>query len=38
MIITFSGTGNSLMVARELQKHLGGELLNLTGELLQKPS
>lgn len=38
MIICFSGTGNSLMVARELQRHIGGEILSLEGELLLNPA
>ena len=38
MIISFSGTGNSLMVARELQKHFGGDIVELEGDLLLKPA
>jgi len=37
-ILVFSGTGNSLAVARELQQHLGGELVPLEGELLANPA
>lgn len=38
MIICFSGTGNSRLVALELQRHLGGEVTLLEGELLLHPS
>ena len=34
MIILFSGTGNSRMVARELQGHIGGDIFELEGEAL----
>ncbi len=37
MIIVFSGTGNSLLVARRLQERLGGELVTLEGERLTAP-
>lgn len=37
MIIVFSGTGNSLLVAHELQKHLGGEVTLLEGKPLIEP-
>lgn len=37
MIICFSGTGNSLLVARELCGRLGGEIVELTGEVLLDP-
>lgn len=37
MIIVFSGTGNSLAAARELHKHLGGEIIRLEGEMLIAP-
>lgn len=37
MIICFSGTGNSRLVAHELQRHIGGEIVELSGELLLKP-
>lgn len=38
MIIVFSGTGNSMAVARMLRERLGGEILALTGDLLRTPS
>lgn len=38
MIITFSGTGNSMLVAKELQRHIGGRILPLEGDLLLSPS
>ena len=38
MIICFSGTGNSLLVARQLQGHLGGDILQLEGERLLDPT
>lgn len=38
MIVCFSGTGNSRLVALELQKYLKGEILMLEGELLRNPS
>ena len=38
MIIVFSGTGNSLAVARELQRHIGGDIVELKGETLRRPS
>ena len=38
MIILFSGTGNSLLVARELQRYLGGEIETVEGERLVNPS
>lgn len=38
MIFYFSGTGNSLLVALELQKYLGGEVVRLEGERLLNPS
>lgn len=38
MIIVFSGTGNSLLVAAELRRHLGGETVTLEGELLAAPA
>lgn len=38
MIILFSGTGNSRLVAHELQRHLGGEIVELHGEALRSPS
>lgn len=38
MIIVFSGTGNSLVVAQELRSHIGGEVLQLEHELLLEPS
>lgn len=38
MIIVFSGTGNSLQVAAELRRHLGGEIVRMEGELLANPS
>ena len=38
MIICFSGTGNSRLVVLELQRHLGGEVIFLEGELLLHPS
>ena len=37
MIICFSGTGNSLLVARQLQSHLGGDILMLEGRRLIEP-
>lgn len=37
MIITFSGTGNSLLVARQLQKRLGGSIVLLEGDMLLHP-
>ena len=37
MLIVFSGTGNSLRVARELQRHAGGETVILGGERLLNP-
>ena len=37
MIICFSGTGNSLLVARQLQGHIGGDILQLEGERLLDP-
>lgn len=37
MIIVFSGTGNSLAVARKLREHIGGELVELEGDLLTTP-
>ena len=38
MIIVFSGTGNSLAVARGLRERLGGDVVVLDGELLLRPS
>ncbi len=38
MIIVFSGTGNSLAVARGLRERLGGDVVVLEGELLLRPS
>lgn len=38
MILCFSGTGNSAMVARELQKHLGGDIVMLEGDMLLEPN
>lgn len=38
MIIVFSGTGNSMAVARELRSRLGGEIVTLEGDLLAAPS
>lgn len=38
MIVCFSGTGNSRMVALELQRHLGGDVVQLAGGLLLNPS
>lgn len=38
MIIVFSGTGNSLAVAEELQKLLGGGLVKMEGDLLSDPA
>lgn len=38
MIICFSGTGNSNLVAHKLQHSLGGEMVTLSGELLLEPS
>ncbi|MDE7119497.1 MAG: EFR1 family ferrodoxin [Muribaculaceae bacterium] len=38
MILCFSGTGNSLMVARELQRHLGGDIVRLSGQRLLNPA
>ena len=35
MILCFSGTGNSALVARELQRHIGGGVLMLRDELLR---
>jgi ferredoxin len=37
MIISFSGTGNSLSVARQLSRLLGEELTQLRGDLLTSP-
>lgn len=37
MIICFSGTGNSLLVARQLQWHLGGDIIMLEGRRLIEP-
>lgn len=38
MIIVFSGTGNSLAVARRLRERLGGDIVVLEGDLLTNPS
>ena len=38
MIIVFSGTGNSMLVARELQKHIGGDITVAEGDLLLAPA
>ncbi len=38
MIVCFSGTGNSRMVALELQRHLGGDVVQLAGGLLLNTS
>jgi len=38
MILVFSGTGNSLAVARELQRHTGGEITVLEHGLLTDPA
>lgn len=38
MIFCYSGTGNSALVARELQSHLGGEIVMLEGRMLENPS
>ena len=38
MIICFTGTGNSRLVAAELQFHLGGTVTELYGELLRRPA
>lgn len=38
MIIVFSGTGNSLLAAAGLQRHLGGDIVSLEGELLVSPA
>ena len=38
MIICFTGTGNSLIVARSLQQHLGGEIVMLSHDLLRDPA
>lgn len=38
MIILFSGTGNSTLVAKELQKNFGGEIVTLCGSLLTEPA
>lgn len=37
MILCFSGTGNSRLVARQLQGHLGGEVVELSGQRLLQP-
>jgi ferredoxin/flavodoxin len=34
MILVFSGTGNSMLVAKELQQQLGGEIVTLEGDML----
>lgn len=38
MILCFTGTGNSRLVALELQRHIGGEVVMLCGDLLTNPS
>lgn len=37
MIICFTGTGNSLVVARELRKHIGDEIFVMRGEAAAAP-
>jgi ferredoxin len=38
MILLFSGTGNSAMVARELRNEIGGEIVTLERDLLLSPA
>lgn len=38
MIILFSGTGNSRLVAEELRRTLGGDIVELQGDMLRNPA